>query len=304
MATRLIIGTGYLGSRLAEAWHSRGDTVYTVTRSPERATLLAAKGFKPIVADVTQPDTLRQLPVSSTAVFCVAYDRHGEASPHRVYVEGLCNVLASPAGESDCIVQISSTGVYGDHAGGWIDESSPTRPVRPSAKALFEAENALRSSRPGQGSLVLRLAGIYGPGRIPLLRNLQQATGLSGFAQAVINLIHIEDAVSAVLLTSNRASQPNIYNVADGNPVTRFAFYAELARLLDLPYPKFEGSSSDGNGGCSGSATGAAASRGTGHKMVSNAKIRLELGFACRYPSYKEGLRAIFQELDFCNLGS
>lgn len=296
MPSRLIIGAGYLGKRLARAWLSQGDAVFAVTRSAERACLLASEGFRPILADVTQPETLSRLPAVDTAVFCVAYDRKSHDSPSSVYVEGLRNVLHTAAGESDCIVHVSSTGVYGDRAGEWTDESSPTQPSRPSAKALLEAEDVLRSSSAGQRSIVLRLAGIYGPGRIPLLNNVRQEIPLPGDGNAVINLIHVDDAVTAILLASDKAARPNLFNVSDGHPVSRAAFYAELARLLNLPGPKFEYPSQRGAATDSGSTPGRVATRGTGHKRVSNDKICRELGFSCRYPNYSQGLLSVVRD--------
>ncbi|GAB6185781.1 SDR family oxidoreductase [Thermopirellula anaerolimosa] len=293
MPSRLIVGAGYLGKRLAEAWQAQGDTVFAVTRSAEKAALFESEGLIPVVADVTRSKTLGRLPTVDTLVFCVAYDRQSHESPYQVYAEGMRNVLLSPAGESACIVHISSTGVYGDHAGEWTDECSPTRPVRQSAKALLEAENILRSSPAGPRSIVLRLAGIYGPGRIPLLRNLIQDLVLPGEAEAVVNLIHVDDAVTAVLLASQDASRPNVFNVSDGQPVTRADFYRELARLLNLPVPRFDNPSQEGASEGSERSFNKGATRGTGHKRVSNHKICRELGFSCRYPSYREGLAAV-----------
>ncbi|MGQ9820698.1 MAG: SDR family oxidoreductase [Thermogutta sp.] len=296
MSSRLIIGTGYLGRRIAEAWRLQGDTVFTVTRSLATAEFLALEGFRPIIADVTRPETLSRLPVVDTMVFCVGFDRKGDDSPHEIYAGGLRYVLDSPAGESGCVILISSTGVYGDHARDWIDESSPTNPLRPSAQALLKAEESLRLSAAGARSIVLRLAGIYGPGRIPLLRKLQRDTPLPGDAEAVINLIHADDAVQAVLLANQKAPKPSLFNVSDGNPVTRAVFYDELARLLNLPSPKFEDPSRPGKSKTAeGEAVGVAA-RGTGHKRVSSVKICSELGFSCRYPSYKQGLPTVVQE--------
>lgn len=296
MSSRLIVGTGYLGKRIAEAWRLQGDKVFTVTRSPVTAEFFALEGFRPIIADVTRPETLSRLPVVDTMVFCVGYDRKGEDSPHEIYAGGLRYVLDSPAGESGCLILISSTGVYGDHAGAWIDESSPTNPLRPSAQALLKAEQSLLLSAAGRRSIVLRLAGIYGPGRIPLLRKVQREIPLPGDADAVINLIHVDDAVQAVLLARRKAPRPSLFNVSDGNPVTRAIFYGELARLLHLPRPKFENPSRHGESKIAKGEPVGVAARGTEHKRVSNAKIRRDLGFSCRYPSYKEGLPTVVQE--------
>ncbi|NMC19976.1 MAG: hypothetical protein GYA33_06095, partial [Thermogutta sp.] len=161
---------------------------------------------------------------------------------------------------------------------------------------LLEAEDVLRSSPAGSRGIVLRSAGIYGPGRIPLLANLRAGLPLTGASEAVINLIHVDDTVTAILLATGKAARPNLFNVSDGHPATRAVFYSELARLLSLPAPKFgypsQRRESEDFEGTSGTAT----ARGTGRKRVSNDKICRELGFSCRYPSYKEGLLSIVRE--------
>src|SRR6187455_2728759 len=95
MTERLIIGGGYLGSRVAELWRDQGDTVHVVTRSPQRAAGLAAAGFRPVVAEVTQSCTLTALPPAATVLLAVGFDRSAGLPIRAVYVDGLRGVLAS-----------------------------------------------------------------------------------------------------------------------------------------------------------------------------------------------------------------
>src|SRR4051812_1668416 len=93
MTTRLIFGCGYLGRRVAQRWATAGDEVVAVTRSERRAAEFAANGWRPIVADVTDPASLQNLPVADSILFAVGFDRGGNQSIHQVYVDGLANVL-------------------------------------------------------------------------------------------------------------------------------------------------------------------------------------------------------------------
>jgi nucleoside-diphosphate-sugar epimerase len=196
-----------------------------------------------------------------------------------VYVDGLANVLDTlPA--CDRFIHVSSTSVYGQTDGGFVDESSPTDPLEESGKVVLDAERLLRARRPD--AVVLRFAGIYGPGR--LLRREALLKGGAVFAGAGkwLNLIHVDDGVEAVLAAEARGRAGETYNVSDDTPVTRRDFYTHLAGLLGAPAPKFEDRGSE-------AATGRVLEPGAGRR-ISNAKARAELGWAPRFASYREGL--------------
>ena len=161
---RLIVGCGYLGRRVADLWHRSGDAVYVVTRTGEHAAEFAEMGLLPLVADVLVPATLDDLPQVDTVLFAVGYDRSSSASIQQVYVEGLKNVLDKLPASIGCVIYISSTGVYAENAGDWVDEDSPTHPNRESTQASLDAERLLKSHRQGATGKILRLAGIYGRG--------------------------------------------------------------------------------------------------------------------------------------------
>jgi nucleoside-diphosphate-sugar epimerase len=284
--TRLIFGCGYLGSRVAKLWRQRGDQVTAVTRSADKAAAWAGDGWQSLVADIHRPDSLAgiaRLPPIDTVLFAVGFDRAGSQSIRQVYVDGLANVLAALPAAVGRVIYISSTGVYGQVAGEVVDETSPCQPSREGGEACLAAEQILRESNFADRAIVLRLAGIYGPGRIPRAAELRAGTPIAAPSQGFLNLIHVDDAARIVLLAAEQATPPKLYCVSDGQPVVRADYYTELARLLHAPPPKFAEPQPDSP----------AAQRAGSDKRISNARLVTELQPEFLYPSYREGLRAI-----------
>jgi nucleoside-diphosphate-sugar epimerase len=280
---KLIVGCGYLGSRVARHWLAAGQTVYAVTRSAEHAGLLGRQGLCPIVADVTRPDTLKRLPPAETVLYSVAYDPHSQTTRDEVYAGGLRAVLDTLPASVARVLLTSTTGVYGPAAGDWVDENAPCRPTRDAGRAMLAAEAVLQSSRFADRGIILRLAGLYGPGRIPRMADLLAGRPIAMTAQGYLNLIHVDDAAALIVAAQSRAVPPRTYVVADGQPVRRRDFYQHLAALLGLPAVKFtdplEGDRS--------------ALRGGSDKRVRSVRIFEELAVRLAYPSYREGLATI-----------
>jgi nucleoside-diphosphate-sugar epimerase len=280
---RLIFGCGYLGSRVARRWREAGCPVHVVTRSAERADALRREGYLPIVADVTDRTSLARLPTADSVLFAVGYDRSAGVPIEEVYIDGLRRVLEALPPETGRILYASSSGVYGQRAGEWVDEDSPTAPLRPGGRACLAAERLLYESRFGDRGLVLRLAGLYGPDRIPLRDRVATGEPLPASPDAHLNLIHVDDAAAAVLAADERGRPPRTYCVSDGNPVVRRDYYLHLARLLDAPPPTFEPPPPDSS----------RAARGLSDKKIRNARLLDELQLSLAYPDYREGLAAI-----------
>jgi nucleoside-diphosphate-sugar epimerase len=283
MATKLIFGCGYLGCRVARRWHDSGHDVYVVTRSSKHARDFEAAGLRPIVADVTVPASLVNLPSAESVLYAVGYDRTANTSLEDVYVNGLSNALTALPPDVGGLLYISSTGVYGSTNGDTFDEDSPCRPDREGGRACLAAEQVLAKHPLGRRSIILRLAGLYGPSRIPRRREIALGLPLPVPFEGYLNLIHVDDAVSAVLAAEARGTPPRTYVVSDGHPVIRRAYYEELARLLSAPAPQFETPPENS----------AALARARVDKCVSNARVLRELGLQLAYPSYREGLAAI-----------
>jgi nucleoside-diphosphate-sugar epimerase len=280
---KLIFGCGYLGHPVARLWRARGSEVLAVTRSPQLGQQLAAEGIRSLVGDLAGDAQIAIPQGVRTVLFAVGYDRVSEQTIHEVYVGGLARVLDSLPDSIERFVYISSTGVYGHVNGTEVDEDSPCQPSRPGGQACLAAEKLLRGSRVADRAITLRLAGLYGPGRIPRSAELLAGQPIDAPRAGWLNLIHVDDAARIVLLAEERAVPPRTYVVSDGQPVVRADYYSELARLLGAPPPKFVEPATDSP----------AAQRAASDKRVNPARMFAELRPQLQYPSYVEGLAAI-----------
>lgn len=236
---RLVIGCGYLGLRAAKRWAATGMKVAATTRSEQRAADFKSLGITPIVADVTDARSLATLPTADCVLHAVGFDRSAGPSKRDVYVDGLANALAAVSDKADKLVHISSTSVYGQSDGELVNESSPCEPTSEGGQICLEAERLVRANSTSWN--ILRLAGIYGPGR--LLRRVEQvqsAEPIAGRPDAYLNLIHVEDAVSAIDACLKNWQHERVVLVADGNTTTRQEYFETLSRVLGGPQPSFD----------------------------------------------------------------
>ncbi len=270
--TVLVFGCGYLGRRIAAAWQSCGRRVAALTRG--RAAELSVAGIEPILGDVLDPASLSHLPEASAVLYAIGFDRTAGHSMRDVYVNGLANALHAVRCTGPFLF-VSSTSVYGHTTGEWVTEASPTDPLEPSGRVVLEAEQTVRRLRPD--AIILRFAGIYGPDRVLRRQALLNGEPLIGDADKWLNLIHVDDGVSAVLAAQEHGRPGEVYQIADGEPVRRRDFYTLSAELLEAPPAAFQS---------------AVTPTVVANRRVSNAKAKAELGFAPQYPSYREGLRA------------
>jgi len=279
----LIFGCGYLGRRIGDAWLNRGDTVYAVTRHAANAEFFQQAGIKPVVGDVCDAQTLRNLPTVDVVLQAVGFDRQSGKTQQEVTVEGMSHVLSAVRDRCRCFIQISSTSVYGQSDGEWIDEQSPTQPTQTGGQANLAAESLVHQQFLSGGMVrahTLRLAGIYGPGRLlSRIETLQSGTPLTGRGDAWLNLIHVDDAVTAIMACAERGTS-SVYNVIDNQPVLRQDYFGTLARLVGAPPPTFDDSqpSRRGSGGL--------------NKRCSNRKLCAELGWHPNFGSIDAGLAA------------
>lgn len=276
---RLVLGCGYLGRGVADLWRRRGDEVFALTRSPARAEAFAAAGLQPLIGDVTQPDSFPTLPACETVLVAIGMDRSRYNDIREVYVGGMETILDRLPRETGQVIYISSTGVFGEHRGAWLDEDTPPDPDRPGGEACWAAEQRLQASLLGNRSTVLRLAGIYGPGRIPS-RKLVEARDAERLDPAgYLNLIHRDDAVTCIDRAAEQAERTagHCIHVSDGNPVWRGDYYRELARRLGVePLQWPLESEADARG-----------------KRIGNRRLVEWLNPSWRYPDYRAGLAAL-----------
>jgi nucleoside-diphosphate-sugar epimerase len=236
----LVVGCGYLGARVARRLVAEGHDVAATTRSPERAAALASiPGVSAHLADLLDAGSLRGLPAADAMLVCVGFDRRQAASRREVHVEGLARLLEERSGGP--VVYTSSTSVYGQDDGGWVDEGSATEPRTESGRVLLEAEGLIRGL--GGRGVVLRLAGIYGPGRLIRREAVERGEPIAAEPDRTLNLIHVDDAARAAVAALTRDPSlgplPPVVNVCDDAPGPRRVYYETAARLLGAPAPRF-----------------------------------------------------------------
>jgi nucleoside-diphosphate-sugar epimerase len=273
--TSLILGCGYLGARVASLWQQQDRRIYAATRNAEHL----PEGVEPIACDVLQPQSLQLLPEVDTVLYAVGFDRKSGATMRSVYVDGLANVLdhlRAPAR----FIYISSSSVYGQADGGWIDETSPTEPNEESGRIVLEAEAVLRAKLPG--AMILRFAGIYGPGRLLRRQTIEKGEPIMGDADKWLNLIHVEDGARVILAAEEHGRPGCVYSICDDHPVRRRYFYAALARALGTAEPRF----------VPPPALQPSPPHEKGNRRISNRRMKEELQVLLRYPDYEQGLRA------------
>lgn len=275
---RMIFGCGYLGRRVAAQWHAAGDDVFALTRSKDNAETLRQVGITPILGDVTDARSLEGLPEFDTVLHAVGFDRSASATRREVYVDGLANVLEAVSGRSRHFIHVSSTSVYGQQNEEAVNETSACEPASESGAICLEAEKLVLSSQLEKAN-VLRLSGIYGPGRLlSRIEGLKAGLPLPGEPEAWLNLIHVDDATSAVQACEERGIHGDLYLVSDDQPIRRRKYYETLASLVDAPAPTFDPQAS------------ARHTHGLGKRCV-NRKLRDELGVELSYPNIEVGLK-------------
>lgn len=278
---QLIFGCGYLGRRVAARWIARGKTVQAVTRSEANAGELRSIGILAFLGDVMLPETLPEFREVDTVLYAVGLDRRSGRSQREVYVDGLSNVLdrLAPANVRR-FVYVSSTSVYGQNAGEWVDEESPCEPSTPNGRVCLEAERLLRERLPS--ATIVRLSGIYGPGRlIARIEQLRAGTPMDGNPEAWLNLIHVDDAVAAIEACARRETPGQTFLVSDDRPIRREEYYSRLAALFGAPAPTFAAPAAGGAAGL------------PLNKRCRNSRLRSELAVALRYPTIAEGIPAV-----------
>jgi len=281
----MILGCGYVGRRLAEAYRARGVSLLCLVRSEESRAGLVEAGFDALQMDLDLPP-FPGLSTASADLFYLA-PPPGEGvrdTRLRALLEQLDQGVAPRR-----IVYIGTTGVYGDCAGGWVDESSPVAAEAHRAVRRLDAEQALAEwAERGLGEFViLRVPGIYGPGRLPLERIRKGLPLLRPEDAPYTNRIHVDDLVQACMLAMERGVPAEVYNVADGHPSPMADYFCRIADLAGLPRPPLVGLAEAQRALTPGMLSYQRESR-----RIRNRKLVEELGVVLRYPSLAEGLPA------------
>ncbi|WP_435016855.1 NAD-dependent epimerase/dehydratase family protein [Tundrisphaera sp. TA3] len=279
----LIVGCGYLGRRAALPLIERGEIVYGTTRSAARAAELERLGIEPIIVNVLDGDNLARLPSVDKALYCVGYDRSSGTPLRTVYVDGLRKALGRLQDRVGRLVYASSTGVYAQDDGGWVDETSATEPRTESGRACLEAEKVVREYGKDTGLpwVIVRFSGLYGPGRIVRRDAILRGDPIVGDPEKFLNMIHIDDAAAAAIAAMDRGESGSIYLASDDRPSHRREFYGLTAELLGAPTPRFVAPEGEAD-----------STREDSNKRVSNRRMREGLGVVLRFPDFTHGLPA------------
>ncbi len=270
----LIIGCGYVGVPLGKAWVRKGSVVYGTTRTPARRDLLKREGIEPVLLDLLSPSPFH-FPAADLVYFLVA------GSHDETLLEGMTRALSAlTENPPQKLIYSSSTGVYGDHQGEWVDETSAREATHPAGRRLIQTEeillSAFRKHRfPG---IVARLSGIYGPRRIPGKDLVLKGGPLVGDPDSYLNLIHLDDLVRLLVAAALRGKAGESYLFSDDHPVLRKEYYRFLAERLGVPHF---------------SPTWIPSQNRSGSRRCLNQKMREALHIGLKYPSYREGLEAL-----------
>ncbi len=271
----LVAGCGWLGTALARRLVERGDRVTGIRRDPNRAEALRALGVEPLAVDLAAPGASERLPDVDAIVACQAAGADGVDAYRAAYVDANRALLAAGArGGARALVYTGSTGVFGQRDGSDVDEETPPAPASASAEVLVEAEELVRGASTGSlRTAVVRLAGLYGPGRAGILDRVRAGRlALGPGDDAWMNFCQRDDAIAFVLAALARAAPGAVYHGSDAEPARRREVVAWICGRLGIAPPVSE------------------APAGGPSRRIRSERTRAALGVALAYPSFRDGL--------------
>ena len=231
-----IVGCGDIGGRLARRLIDDSRSVAALARSEASADRLREFGVEPVAGDLDRAGELGPLPISGKVVFYFAPPpTRGENDPR------MAAFLGAVGDEKPRkVIYLSTSGVYGDRGGDWVDEETPPNPQTARAKRRIDAETRLREwgREHGVPVVVVRVGGIYGPGRLPLARLRRGEPLLREAECGYTNRIHADDLVSVCIAAAERGGADRVYNVSDGRPGNMTGYFKAVAAHAGLPIPE------------------------------------------------------------------
>jgi len=283
MARVLIAGFGYVGAELGRILADDSHSVWGLARQPGTP----PAGVEPLVADLAVPRSLEGLPPHLDYVFYMASPGGSDDALYRMaYVAGLTNLLEALEAQQQRpkrIFFISSTSVLAQRRGEWVDEDSPAEPVHFSGKRLLEAEQVLHDS--GYAATVVRFGGIYGPRRTSMVQSVR--TGRAVYLRSRTtwtNRIHRDDCAGVLRHLMQHTPLDALYHGVDCEPAARLEVLQWLAGALGAPAPRAVAASDP------------ALRTPRSNKLIRNDRL-LATGYRFLYPTYREGYRALLEEL-------
>ncbi len=232
----LIIGCGDIGRRVAALVMDQGARVSALIRTPEKAAVLRERGIATVVANLDLPDTLTGLPTKGATLFYFAPPPGGGHLDTRV--RNFCASIA-PGEEPAKVVYMSTSGVYGPSGDELVTEETPPDPQTARGKRRLDAEQVFTAwgKERGVPVVILRVTGIYGPGRLPVSQLTSGQPVLREEEASYTNRIHADDLAQVCLAAAERGEDGDIFNVSDGHPGTMTEYFNAAADLLGLPRP-------------------------------------------------------------------
>lgn len=280
----LVAGCGDLGARVGVLLSADGWEVWGLRRS----TRTLPTAIQPLALDLTDPLALASVPDVELIVFTAAAPLRNELSYQQTYVDAVANLLEVYHSRSirPWWLHVSSTSVYGEDDGSWVDEQTPARPEGFAGRLILEGERLLERS--GWATTVLRLGGIYGPaspdgGRTWLLDSVRSGRAFCEDPPVWTNRIHVDDAARALQHLARRGPPEHPFEVligVDDEPAEDGVVKRWLAQQLGLPAPPT-------------SNTGSRRTRG--NKRCSNRRLRAT-GFELHYPSFRSGYEMLVRK--------
>ena len=276
-----VFGYGYSAAALARQLLARGWTVTGTTRNPEKARHMEAQGVRARVWP--GEDLSADLATATHLLISAAPDADGDP-----VLRAMSDTLALVRFE--WVGYLSTTGVYGDHQGGWVDEDTPLTPStrRGQWRKEAEADWAALATKAGWPLHIFRLAGIYGPGRGPFAKVRAGTARRIVKPGQVFSRIHVEDIAQVLAASLTRAGPGCVYNLCDDDPAPPEDVIAFAAELLGLPVPEAEPFDT-------ADMTDMARSFYAESKRVRNDRIKDLLGVNLIYPDYRAGLKALLE---------
>ena len=271
----LVAGCGWLGTAIARHLVARGNRVTGVRRDPERAAALAALGVEPLALDLASPGAAERLPPADAIVACQSAGADGPGPYRAAYVDANRTLLeAARSHGARAFVYTGSTGVFGQRDGSDVDEDTPSAPASPAAEVLAEAEALVRgASSPALRASVVRLSGLYGPGRAGIADRVRGGRlALGPGDDAWMNFCHLEDAVAFVVAALDRGAPGATYHGSDAEPARRRDVVEWIAARLGIEPPTAE-----------------AAAPGPSRRVLSG-RTRAALSVKLVFPSFRDGL--------------
>ncbi|GHA47489.1 NAD(P)-dependent oxidoreductase [Amylibacter ulvae] len=275
----LSIGHGYSARAIACGLIGDGWTIYATTRSVEQARVLQGEGVIPIIWPDT--DLTPFITKATHIVSSVAPDEHGDA-----VLNAYSDEIAAQKDRLEWVGYLSTTGVYGDHDGGWVDEETPLNPTTQRGKYRQAAEQEWQTL--GLPLVIFRLAGIYGVGRGPFSKLRAGTARCIVKKNQVFSRIHVDDIAQVVIASMRNPDAGNVFNVCDDDAAPPQDVIAYGAKLLGIPAPipeDFE----------TADMRPMARSFYAESKRVRNDRIKRALGVTLKFPDYKTGLQALLK---------